>query len=96
MHMTVHDLLQVDGYSLIADGAERVLAQLRTTGNVEIVVAAEEPSTEGIQGFLLTERGPTVFSVTGLGATDKVFARVLGLEGDSDTLVVMENGGALA
>ena len=96
MQMTVHELLQADGFALIADGAERVLAQLRTTGNVEIVVAVEEPSTEGIQGFLLTERGPTVFSVTGLEATDKVFARVLGSATDSDTIVVMENGGALA
>lgn len=93
----VIDLSQTDGWVVLASSAERVLVQLRTSGNVEIVVAASEPGTTGVQGFLLTETGPSVFQATGMDdTTDIVWGRILGAPTDTDTLVVLHNGAVAA
>lgn len=97
MQTEVVDLAQTDGWVALTPLAERALIQLRTSGNVEIVIASAEPAATGIQGFLLTETGPSVFQVTGMDdTTDMVWGRVLGTPTDTDTLVVLHNGAAVA
>ena len=92
METEVFNLEQPHGFYQFSSGAERILIQLLTTGVVEIVVAQSTPPTDqGQQGFILTERGEVTFSVTGLGASDKVFGRIIGAETDTDTVAVLRS-----
>jgi len=88
------ELLQTDGWVALTDAATQVLVQLRTEGRVEIVSSTLEPTTAPVQGLLLTSAAFPVFSATGLGVTDIIWARIVGGQSDTDTLIVMDNGNA--
>jgi hypothetical protein len=87
-----YDLAQTDGWVAITDEATQVLVQLRTNGNVELVLSENQPTTAALQGILLTSSAFPVFSATGLVVTDIVWARLLGKDTDTDSITVLDNG----
>tara|TARA_R110000782_G_scaffold30776_3_gene76362 strand:+ start:3866 stop:4078 length:213 start_codon:yes stop_codon:yes gene_type:complete len=65
------------------------MVQLRSPGVIEIIVAETSPAVvAAIQGIVLSDRGDTVFSITGLAATDNVYVRVP--SGDTEQVTVMK------
>ena len=90
MPVTTSRIDVAGSWAELATGSLDVLVQLQTVGSVEIVVAEAQPAADAAQtGVILHERGETVFSITGLTATDNVYARVP--SGDTETLTVIKS-----
>lgn len=94
MQTRIFDITQPEGWVAATDGATQVLVQLRTHGNVELVVSKLTPADAPVQGILLTSTAFPVFSATGLDEDDIVFFRIVGEATDTDTLAVIDNGAA--
>jgi hypothetical protein len=76
-------------WSPVSTGSLDVMIQLRSPGVIEIIVAETSPAVvAAIQGIVLDTSGDTVFSITGLAATDNVYARVP--SGDNEQITVMK------
>lgn len=84
------EFLTINGaWSPLATGSLDVMVQLRSPGVIEIIVAETSPAVvAAIQGIVLSDRGDTVFSITGLAATDNVYVRVP--SGDTEQVTVMK------
>lgn len=64
-------------WTQLTTGDLDAMVQLLSVGTIEVYVGQATPAADiAPKGVFLSNRSETVFSITGMGATDNVYARV--------------------
>ena len=75
-------------WTQLTTGDLDAMVQLLSVGTIEVYVGQAAPAADtGPEGVFLSNRAETVFSITGMTATDNVYARAPG--GTTENITLM-------